>query len=153
MYSREEASQLKHNFWTSFGKYLAPVLSAEGEKVNWVNYKTREPNLFFKMDADNESAAIAIVLNHKNTGIQELYFEQLMELRKMLEETLGEEWQWEKLKMDEHGKAVSRVYKTLNDVSIFKQEDWPEMISFFKPRIIALDEFWSQARYAFEALR
>jgi hypothetical protein len=153
MYSREEAVQLKQQFWTSFGKYMAPVLSAEGEKINWINYKTREPGVFFKMNADNRAATIAIVLGHSNAGIQELYYEQLYELRKMLEESLGEEWEWDRLKVNDYGKVESRVYKTLSGVSIFKQEDWPEMISFFKPRIIALDEFWSNARYAFEALR
>jgi hypothetical protein len=41
----------------------------------------------------------------------------------------------------------------LEDVSVFRKEDWPQMISFFKPRLIALEAFWTQARYAFEALR
>ncbi|RYZ23162.1 MAG: DUF4268 domain-containing protein, partial [Chitinophagaceae bacterium] len=36
---------------------------------------------------------------------------------------------------------------------IFRREDWPELISFFKPRIVALDAFWSEAKYFFEALR
>jgi hypothetical protein len=31
-----------------------------------------------------------------------------------------------------------------------KRDDWPAIISFLKPRIIALDAFWSQAKYGFE---
>jgi len=41
----------------------------------------------------------------------------------------------------------------LPDVNIFKQEDWPKLISFFKPRIIALDEFWSDAQDSFDLFR
>jgi hypothetical protein len=41
----------------------------------------------------------------------------------------------------------------MNDVSIFEKEDWPQMISFFKRRMIALDQFWSTARYGFDELR
>ncbi len=46
----------------------------------------------------------------------------------------------------------SAGYIHLNGVSIFNKEDWPQLISFFKQRIIALDQFWSTARYGFEAL-
>jgi hypothetical protein len=35
-------------------------------------------------------------------------------------------------------------------VSILQKNDWPALISFFKTRIIALDEFWSSVKYDFE---
>ena len=40
MYSKQELSRIREEFWTSFGRYMQPILSADGEKVNWVNYKT-----------------------------------------------------------------------------------------------------------------
>jgi len=153
MYSKQEASQLKHEFWTAFGQYMAPVLSAEGEKMNWVNYKTGEKNIAFRMHADNKSATIAIELSHKDSDIQHLYFEQFIQLRNLLAVSLGEEWAWHLHSPDEHGKTISKISATISGVSIFKKDDWPALISFFKPRILALDEFWSNARYAFEALR
>jgi hypothetical protein len=54
---------------------------------------------------------------------------------------------------DEYGKIVSRISKNIDGVSIFNKDDWPAMISFFKPHIIALDEFWSDAKYAFDSLK
>ena len=36
MFSKAEASSLRHEFWTTFGRYLRPQLSADGEKVNWI---------------------------------------------------------------------------------------------------------------------
>ena len=92
MYSRQEASQLKQEFWTAFGQYMGPVMSAEGEKMNWVNYKTGEKNISFRMHADNKSATIAIELHHKDIDIQQLYFEQFKQLQQLLAESLGEEW-------------------------------------------------------------
>ncbi|HEU4470007.1 MAG TPA: DUF4268 domain-containing protein [Flavisolibacter sp.] len=153
MYSRQEASQLRQAFWTSFGQYMMPVSSAEGEKVNWVNYKTGEKAIAFRMEADNKKASIAIELSQKDPDIQQLYFEQFSQLRKMLEESTGEEWTWSLLGQDEFGRPLSRIYRELPGVSIFRKEDWPEMISFFKPRIIALDAFWTSAKYSFEMLR
>jgi Domain of unknown function (DUF4268) len=153
MYSKDESSQIRQAFWTTFGQYISPQLSADGLKVNWVNYKTGIKHLYFKMDADKRSATIEILIVHPDAGIQELFFEQFAELRAMLKSYLDEEWEWALHNMDENGKTISRIYKQLNDVSIYNRNDWPQLISFFKPRIIALDEFWSVGQYSFEALK
>jgi hypothetical protein len=153
MYSRQEAAQLKQEFWSRFGQYMAPVLSADGEKINWINYKTGEKDIYFKMEADNKEAFIAIEVTHKDLEIQQMYFEQFAELRAILESFTGEAWDWQLLLSTDHGKKVSRIYSELTGVSIFKKEDWPQLISFFKPRIQALDEFWTSVKHRFSDLR
>ncbi|MNJ87595.1 hypothetical protein D3C87_51160 [compost metagenome] len=153
MYSKDQVSQLKQEFWTAFGQYIAPQLSAEGLRINWINYKTGIKHLFFKMQADKRQATIAIEITHADAGMQELVFEQFKEFKKLLEAQLEEEWDWELGAVDEYGKKISRIYKVLPDVSIFKKEDWPALISFFKPRMIALDEFWSDAQHSFDVFK
>lgn len=153
MYSKEEASQLKQQFWTAFGQYMSPILSAEGLKANWVNYKTGLKHVYFKMQADKHSASIAIEITHPDTGIQELFFEQFKEYKNILSGTLGETWEWELHAKDEYGKTISHIYKQIDGVSIFNKNDWPALISFFKPRIISLDEFWGNVKYGFDALK
>ena len=153
MYSKQEAAQLKKEFWTAFGQYMMPVLSAEGEKVSWANYKTGEKNIFFRLHADNKKAEAAIELTHNDSGVQQLYYEQLLQLKSLLEQATGEKWTWHLHTTDEYGKTISRIFTELPGVSIFKKEDWPTLISFFKTASIAFDEFWSSVKYAFEALR
>ena len=153
MYTREQAALLRQAFWTAMGKYLAPQRSADGLKTNWLNYRTGFKHLYFRMQADNRTASIAIEITHPDAEIQELFFEQFVELKEILHETLGEEWEWVLHTRDENGKAISRIYKELAPVNVFNQDDWPTLISFFKPRLIALDEFWSNARYSFDSLR
>jgi hypothetical protein len=153
MYPKQQASQLRQEFWTAFGRYMNPVLSAEGEKINWTNYKTGEKHIHFRMDAENRSASIAIELTHPDRSVQQLYYEHFMQLRHVLDKELGEPWEWRLHTTDEHGRTVSRICKQLDDVSFFKKEDWPVLISFFKDRMIALDAFWSKVKYGFEALR
>ena len=153
MYSKQEAAQLKQAFWTAFGQYMSPVLSADGIPVHWVNYKTGEKDIYFRLHADNRHASVAITLTHKDAGIQQLYFEQFAQLKKMLHEALHNEWIWQLHTHDAQGKCISLIYDRLEGVSILRKEHWPSIISFLKPRIIALDEFWCTARYAFEALR
>jgi len=152
MYTREQTSQLRQAFWTTFGQYIAPHLSAEGLRANWLNYKTGVKHVNFRMQADKKSASIAIELTHPDIELQELFFEQFLELRNVLHNCLGEEWEWLMHTTDEEGRTISKIYKEIASVNIFNREDWPALISFFKPRIILLDEFWSDARYTFEAL-
>ncbi len=153
MYSRQEASQLKQAFWTAFGQYMQPIPSAEGGKVNWINYKTGEKDMAFRMHADNKQAGIGFELSHHDADIRQIYYEQLLQFKALLPDVDGGEWEWIPRKSEEEGRYVAGVYQGLSPVSIFKKEDWPQLISFFKPRLMALDEFWSNIKYAFEALR
>ena len=150
MYTRQEASRIKQAFWTTYGQYMRPVPSASGEKVNWVNYKTGIKHIYFRMHADRKGAYIAIELTHPNLTIQQKQYDQLLQMRSLLKEQLNESWDWLPMTRDDYGKIISQVKKELPDVNIFNQDEWPELISFFKPRIIALDAFWSFARYSFE---
>ena len=144
MYTREEISKQKQAFWTAFGRYMQPVLSAEGEPVSWLNYKTGVAGIHFKMDADRDHAVIMIQLSHSDTGTRQLQYAQFLSLKSMLYGALGEEdWVW---------KQDSSIHKIITGVNIHQQMDWPAIISFLKPRLIALDEFWSMARYSFGAL-
>jgi len=153
MYSKAEATQLRQAFWTTLGQYMAPVPSAEGEARNWINYKTGVKHLYFRMHADNRQASIGIELTHPDAGIRELFWEQFLELKTYLHDTLGETWTWEADATDTNGLPLSRIYTELTPANIFNKEAWPTLISFFKPRLIALDAFWSDAQYSFEALK
>jgi hypothetical protein len=153
MFTREEASRIRQEFWTTFGKYMSPVLSAEGVKVNWVNYHTSLKDVYFRMDAGQKSAAIYIAMEQADAHIQELYFEQFLELKQYLHDILQEEWDWQLHARVADGKIISRIYKELPGVSVFNKDHWPDLISFFKPRLIALDSFWENAKYHFQELK
>ena len=153
MFKRDEASLLRQEFWTSFGQYMSPVPSAEGMKINWINYRTTIKDVHFRMDANQKAASISISLEHKDAGIHELYFQQFKEFKTLLHTTLEEEWEWQLNSYVTEDKVISRIYKEITGVSVFNKDQWPELISFFKPRIIALDRFWENAKYSFEALR
>lgn len=150
MYTKEEASRLKQAFWTKFGQYMQPILSAEGVKTNWINYKTGVNGIYFKMDADKRQASIGIVFTQKDKNLQAANYAQLLQLKTILRNALGEDWEWQPMVQDEYGKTISHVSKAITGVNVFRNEDWPTLISFFKQRIIALDSFWSEAKYRFE---
>jgi len=153
LYTKEEAKRLKEKFWTAFGQYMSGVPSADGEKVNWVNYKTGIKSLFFRMDADNKIARISIEIAHPDDGIRHLMYEQFLELRVVFESFSDAEWLWYEDHCDDYGKMTSQVVSQIEKVNIFNMDDWPDLISFFKSRIVELDDFWSMGKYSFDVFK
>jgi hypothetical protein len=150
MYSQQEAAQLRKQFWTSLGQYLSPVPSGDGQKINWINYKTGVRFINFKMNATENSAYIAIEISHPSPEQRKLYFDHFTSLKNILEEHLEQKWIWEEEVLNESGKTISRIYTLLPGVNMYKKEDWPAIISFFKSGITAIDRFWVGYREMFE---
>jgi hypothetical protein len=150
MYSKQEASQLNQEFWTSLGQYMSPIPSAEGGKINWINYKTGVKNFRIVMKAANKTASIAIELSHKEPGLQQSDFEKLAGLKNVFEMSTQSSWDWKLLEVDVHEKMVSTVSAKLENVSVLNKNDWPTLISIFKTHLVSLDKFWSEYRFIFE---
>lgn len=150
MYSDKERSLVREQFWAAFGVYIAPVFSAEGQKINWVNYKTGLKDIRFVLEVENDIAYIGMAFRHPDPYIQDLQFEKLLQFKTVFEQTVGESWQWER-KVIRDGKMISHVYMVMQGPSIMNRANWPVFISFFKPKIIAMDQFWSNYKFAFEA--
>ncbi len=128
---------------------MKPVPGASGLPVNWINYKTGIRNIHFKMDAGNTKAVIAIEISHPQEEQRSHYYDQFLSLKNLLTSTTTFNWQWNEIIETDH-KTISSISLQLNDVNILNQADWPAIISFLKPRIMALDAFWAMVKDGFE---
>ena len=140
---------LTKQFWTTFGRYIAPVFSAEGEKINWINYKTAVKFIRFRLQANNNVASIAIELSNPDINIQLQQFQQLVIFKKQFQKIFGMDWEWKKMINDGHGKITCTIEVSIGDVSVMNIFQWPQIISFFKPKLISLDTFWCGYKFAF----
>ena len=152
MYSQAEASLVKQKFWTSLGMYLAPIPSSNGEKVNWINYKTGIKGIAFKMDADKNRSSVMIEILLGNTMLQHQYFDIFNNFASDFKKTLCEDWIFHKNYFIENKGNVSLIIVQKENTNVFKQEDWPTIISFLKQQILGLDEFWIAYKPAFELI-
>jgi len=130
---------------------MKPVPSASGFRVNWPNYKTGVRDIYFRMKAEQNFASIGIEICHSDIELQELYFDQFVQLKNLFYKSATEDWEWKLLVPNEFGQPISKVEIVLLSVNVMEEEFWPEIISFFKPRIIALDEFWDNVKPGFES--
>lgn len=150
MYSRSEASKIRTEFWITFGQYMKRVPNAQGMRTNWPNYRTGVKDIYFRMRAEREYASIGIELGHADEEMQELLFDQFLQLKKLLLASVEEDWDWKLHAKNEMGQTVSKIELVLPGVNVMERDDWPKIIGFLKPRIIALDEFWDNVKPGFE---
>jgi len=149
MFSNNEISKLRKKFWISFGMYMKPVPGCKGEPVNWLNYNTGIRGIYFKLDASIHSAIISIELRHPLEADRMHCYNQFESMKNLLHQSTGYDWEWKVNMEDENKQLISSISLQLEKVSISNEADWPAIISFLKPRIIALDNFWEIVKDVF----
>ena len=128
-------------------------MNAEGTRINWINYKTDVKGVYFRTDVERKFAEVSIEISHPDPSVQLMIYEQFEEYENVLEGYLGEKWIWTKEDYDEDGKMISTIKMRLENISIFRETDWPQIIPFLKDRMINLDEFWCDHKESFEIFK
>jgi hypothetical protein len=105
------------------------------------------------MEATKNNASISIQITHPDGLSRQLFYDKFLSFRSIIHSTLHEEWSWKSEITDEHGKIISVIYTEVKKVNVYDKNTWPDIISFLKPRMIALDEVWNDIKDAFEDLR
>ncbi len=139
MYTKEDAALVRSKFWTTFGKYMKPIPNANGEDVNWINYKTGISRVRLKTDVQNGLAFILIEVSGEHEARNKI-FDSL--------QRLNFHWNTEtNILKDEYNDSeqlVHQITTTLDAVSVFRESDWPQIISFLKTNLIHFDKFWCE---------
>jgi len=153
MFSREEKKAFRKEFWTAFGVFMRKHTPLSHPKVKWLNYRTGVKDLYFRLEADGKKVRISIDLQHHDEGIRALFWEQWLELKKMLEANTDSSWEWEQEYYNpEIRQDVSRIGIEKVGLNCFNKEHWSEAFHFFEKYIVGLDEFWADFRIIFEDL-
>jgi hypothetical protein len=127
---------------------MTPVPSSEGEKINWINYRTGLKGVYLRMEANEVKASIKIEITQESDATEESYFNQLKKFRKKLA-VIEKDWNWESTVPDGRSLSKNKIETSLEGVSILNKGDWPLLISFFKQHLIVLDAFWNSVKYSF----
>lgn len=151
MYSKKEIKALHEEFWTALGVYLSPVPSAEGEKINWINYKTGVNGIRFLMSFTSTKAEVAIEFRDTPLDNAAGLYEKFQRIRPQFHSFMkaGEEWIYHPAD-SVNAEGLIRLTAIVDNINVRDKANWPAAISFFKQNIIGLDAFWSQFKFLFE---
>lgn len=135
MYSKEEAQEIKRNFWIAF---------AQEYPRKWLLHNTKIKGFAFKFYLDNKIAQVALEIDSKDDEKQRIYFEKIVSLKSLLVEEHLPDAIFEERFYLENGKQISRIWVHLDNVSVFKQNTWPKIFSFFNNKMQAFELFFYQ---------
>ena len=135
MYSKEEAKNVRQQFWIMFGKRY---------DRKWLLYDTKLKDVVLKFSFEDRRALVSIDVNHDDTIFRAYYYEKLISLKNIMKEEVSEELIFEENYMLESGKTISRVFVMYEGVKIQKQTDWPEVYEFFYTYMDRLESFFKE---------
>ncbi|MBK9449570.1 MAG: DUF4268 domain-containing protein [Bacteroidetes bacterium] len=152
MFSKEEAKQLRIDFWTAFGVYMRQHLPVADANKKWVNYNTGVKGIFFRLDAEPKFVRVSITVEHSDEGIRGLFYEQWLELRSYLEIESNAEWTWVREEFLPDGRPISRISRMQQGLSLYNRADWSSMFQFLESGILPLDSIWADCGDVFKDL-
>ena len=122
MYSKEEAQQIKKEFWTAF---------AEAYPRKWLLYDTKIKDVTFKFYIDNKKAQVLLDIEPKDEEKRKIYYEKIESLKTILHEEYLPEAILERNFYLDNGKVISRIWIEKLNVSLNNRKYWPEIFEFF----------------------
>ena len=130
MYTKEEKKALVKNFWQHFDNYCRLQPELAGRKKMWVLHRTGVPSVDLKFEPGRKRTMVMIECNHKDEDERLEMFENLLQYRSVLEEGLENALTWDLVYTRLSGEEVSRVYTSLENKDIHRQNDWHSMFQF-----------------------
>ncbi|MFV8282835.1 DUF4268 domain-containing protein [Christiangramia marina] len=133
MFSREEAKQIRQEFWTSFGKEFPH---------KWLLYNTKMKEIQLKFSFEHKIAQVSLDITDADELIRDYYFEKLLSLKTVLKDSYLPEIIFDKDYFLPEGKTVSRIYVEMEGVNIYNKKFWPEVKQFLAENMLKLEEFF-----------
>jgi hypothetical protein len=122
MFSKEEAAQIRKEFWTSFGKSFPR---------KWLLYNTKIKGFSLKFVADRKKALVCLDLENPDELVNLLYYDQLLSLKVLLETELPEVIFNDDYEL-ESGKKIHRIYVPFEKkFSVYNKNTWRDCFEFF----------------------
>ncbi|MDE1208424.1 DUF4268 domain-containing protein [Tenacibaculum larymnensis] len=134
MFSKEESARLRKEFWTSFGKSFPR---------KWLLYNTKIKGFAFKFQADRKKASVCLDFEHPEEIANELLYDQLLSLKKILEsEYLPEVIFDDNFELDNR-KIIRRIYVPLDKkFSIHNKNTWRDCYEFYVETMTQFELFF-----------
>ena len=129
MFSKQQAQQIRKEFWIAFGKSFPR---------RWLLYDTRIKDFAFKFSADAKKAEVSLNIEMGDEIFRNAYFEKIWSLEHILEEAMGTVHKDEFYTLD-NGKVIARFWVTKENVSVYNKDTWRDIFEFFVEKMDAFE--------------
>lgn len=133
MFSKQEAQQIKKEFWTAFGKSFPR---------KWLLYNTKIKDFSLKFSVDNKKAKVSLDIEMKDELYRNAYYEKIWSLEDILRDDYIGDFQKDEYYVNASGKTLARYWVELNQVSVYNKETWRDIFEFFVEKMDAFERFY-----------
>lgn len=133
MFSKQEAQQIKKEFWTAFGKSFPR---------KWLLYNTKIKDFSFKFSVDNKKAEVSLDIEMKDELYRNAYYEKIWSLEDILRDDYIGDFQKDEYYVNASGKTLARYWVELHRVSVYNKETWRDIFEFFVEKMDAFERFY-----------
>ncbi|MFN5911846.1 MAG: DUF4268 domain-containing protein [Bacteroidota bacterium] len=144
MLSKDERKERNQLFWSTFKKIMRQHRSSSGSHMNWISYPSDVKDIYIRMEVDYKGARLCMDIQPKNEGVRAILFEQMTELKKVLEAEMKWETLWIEQFYTKEGHPISRICWMNDTLDYYKNEDWPQIMEFLRDRLLEFDKFYME---------
>ena len=150
MFSKEEAKEIREEFWDQFRRMSAGKRVRKNLPGSWMLSNTGIKALNLRFHVDREVAQVGIDLETRNMDKRIELFEKLESVKNLLEKAMESPMIWELEYIRENGKSVSRIYLELLGVDIYNRDTWSRAHQFMYSNMMKLETFYIEYRDYFK---
>ena len=152
MYSIEEKKKLTEDFWKLFKRRCSVHPELKFKKKKWILHRTKIKGVALRFDVGRKDAKVILELHNSSEKMRLKAFEVLERYKVVVEEGFENGLTWEfYFQRPESGQEVCRIYTTLENVDIHRQNQWPNIYNLFIDNMVRLEEKFLLVRDVLEA--
>ncbi len=141
---KEERKKVNEQFWTLLRNHMKSHRSSNGKRINWLNYPSDISHIFVRMETDSNSVRLCYDVQFKDPSIRSIVWEQLNELKNVLENRMNHPTIWSEAINTKDGRTIDRISWELNGVNYLLPEHESKIICFFQDRLLEFDSFYQE---------
>lgn len=139
MFSKNEAQELRHEFWHKLESKTRRLPGQNGRPIKWIADRTGIKGVDLRFDVDRQRVMVAMEINpHSDEKLEEIW-QKMLSCKTLFEQTFGGELIWEHDYQKMAGDTAARIY-VVQDGDMYKKEDWPDMIYFMINNMLRLEK-------------
>lgn len=145
MYSKEEAKELRLEFWRKLESRTRRLPGQKGQIKIWILENTGIKGIDLKFDVNRSFVMVALEINHRDEDRRLKLYAKLDACRTIFEHTFGEPLIWDLTYERETGKDVCRVYKSMK-ADFYQKEQWPDIFRFLIDGMIRMEKAFEEVK-------
>ena len=150
MYTKEEAKQLKKEFWEGFGVYCSQIPALKKRKSKFMLYNTKMKGVELKFDATRDGAFVILEINLHDAKARFEKYEQFEQYKSVMEKQFPGGLIWDFAYVRECGTEVCRIYTQKNGIDLHRRIQWMEFYQFMSTEMLKLERAFKTVKEAIE---